>query len=88
MFSREVYKDVTEQIINMLTNDIIEENGTESFLGWLENGEVFANNGLSDEEVDERMKLANKVNELVTNLAYCLDKNTEDYRADSIEYGD
>lgn len=88
MFSREVYKDVTEQIINMLTNDIIEENGTESFLGWLENGEVFANNGLSDEEVEERMKLANKVNELVTNLAYWLDKNTEDYRADSIEYGD
>ena len=34
-------REVTNQLVNMLTNNILEDNGTESFEGWCENGEVF-----------------------------------------------
>lgn len=81
MYSKEVYQDVTEQVINMLAN-IMDGNGSESFIGWLEDGEVFALNGCSEEEVEERMALAREVNEFATELAFRLDKNTEEFRLD------
>lgn len=34
-------KNVVSQIINMLSNNIINNNGFEHFDGWCENGEVF-----------------------------------------------
>lgn len=35
-------KAVTQQVINMLINSIVEDNGTESFEAWCENGSVFS----------------------------------------------
>lgn len=34
-------REVANQVINMLTNNILEDNGTESFEGWCEDGAVF-----------------------------------------------
>ena len=41
MENSKVKKAVTEQIISMLTNNILNDNGNESFEGWCEDGDVF-----------------------------------------------
>lgn len=68
MTQKEIIKAVTEQIINMLENDIINEYGTESFIGWLENGEVFYNNGMNEKDVLKAMNLANKIADNIDNI--------------------
>ena len=47
--------------MNMVENDIIEDNGTESFICWLEDGAVFANNGHGEDEVAQLMEYAREV---------------------------
>lgn len=62
---------VAEQIINMLTNNILEDNGTESFVGWCENGRVFFDiDGVSDEEADAASALMAEVAPTVDELTY------------------
>lgn len=61
-------KEVTQQLINMLTNNIIEDNGTEGFLGWCADGEVF--NNLHGGYFDEAMKLATEVAPIIDALTY------------------
>lgn len=62
---------VAEQIINMLTNNILEDNGTEGFAGWCENGAVFFEmEGLSDEEKDAASTLMTEVAPTVDELTY------------------
>lgn len=65
-----VIKAVTGQIINMLDNNILSEQGSEHFEDWCENGEVF-----DDEECDEAfihdcMELVREVAPLVDQLTY------------------
>ena len=59
----EVKRLVTEQIINMMDNDILRDNGIEEFVGWCENGEVF------DYDKD-CIELMHKVADFVDNLTY------------------
>ena len=62
MYSREAKKMVAEQIINMLDNDILAENGMESFIGWVEDGDTFyATYG--DEYTEEQIKEAKRLDE-------------------------
>lgn len=42
-YTNEMKKAVAGQIVAMLENDVINENGFESFTTWCEDGEVFAN---------------------------------------------
>lgn len=61
MTQKGIIKAVTAQIINMLVNDVLNEYGTESFIGWLEDGEVFYNNGMIKEDVEKAMTLARQI---------------------------
>lgn len=49
----EIVKDVVEQVVNMLLNNVIEDNGTECFECWCEDGAVFG-----DEDVDISAQVA------------------------------
>ena len=69
MAKKEVIKAVTEQLINMLYNNTIEENGAESFVGWCEDGEVFALNEMSEDDVESCMDLVNEISPLVDKLS-------------------
>ena len=58
---------VANQLINMLTNNILEDNGTETFEGWCEDGEVFNDHPAYKEECVALMK---EVAPLVDELTY------------------
>ena len=73
MTNKEIRNAVAQQIINMLENDILNENGGESFVGWLEDGEVFRLNGMTEYEVAIAMSLAKSINEEVTSMVYNLE---------------
>ena len=59
---------VTEQLINMLTNNIVEDNGTESFECWCENGTVFEK--LNGKYHEEAVALMKEVAPIVDGLTY------------------
>lgn len=61
-------KAVANQVINMLTNNILEDNGTEPFEGWCEDGEVF--NGMAPEYKEECVALMKEVAPIVDDLTY------------------
>lgn len=62
---------VTEQIINMLDNNILHDCGVEGFEGWCEDGEVFCiDEALSAEEIDAAIALMKKVAPIVDRLTY------------------
>lgn len=69
-FSKETKQKVASQIINMLTEDILCESGTEPFVGWCEDGEVFD----WDEDCIALMK---KVADIVDSLSWELDLDKE-----------
>ena len=73
MTNAEIRNEVTQQIINMLENDILNEYGGESFVGWLEDGEVFRLNGMNEYEVAVAMSLAKSINDEVTSMVYFLE---------------
>ena len=52
---KKIVKVVTEQVIAMLDNNVLNGYGTEGFMGWLEDGDVFANSDerLTEEEIEE-----------------------------------
>lgn len=70
MTRKEIVIAVTNQFVNMLVNDIIEENGTEPFVGWCEDGEVYRLNGLSEEDVEACMELSAKLGNVVDNFIF------------------
>lgn len=78
MTDTEIKIAVAKQIINMLENDIIEENGGESFLGWLADGEVFRLNGMSEEDTLRAVNLAKSIDDEVTSIVFTLEKYDED----------
>ena len=64
-------KIIVAEIMNMWENDIILENGTESFIGWCEDGDIFADlEETHKEKYDEVIKLMNEVAPLVDKLTY------------------
>ena len=69
---KEAVRLVAEQIIGMLENNILQDNGVESFEGWCEDGNVFHNNpDISEEEraaaISLMKQVAPKVDELTFN---------------------
>lgn len=77
MDKEEIKKKVVEQLINMLHNDIVLGFGTEPFIGWLADGEVFELNGHSEEEVKELMEFANTIAKQVDDLVYQIETSGE-----------
>lgn len=74
MYSDKAKVMVAEQVINMLTNNTLEGNGGESFIGWLEDGDVFYNaECYTAEEIDEAMSLARKISDDMDNISWELD---------------
>ena len=68
MSDKEVRQAVAEQLINMIENNIIEENGGESFVGWCQDGEVFELQGLKQENVAKCMALVEKIAPMVDDI--------------------
>lgn len=77
MNKKEIKRAVVAQLINMFHNDIIEENGTEPFLGWLADGEVFELDGYNDEEVKELMAFAESISLEVDKLVWQIESGGE-----------
>lgn len=65
---KNIFKAVVEQFLNMIQNDIVEGNGFESFIGWLEDGEVFRLNGMNEEDVELAMEYARELADDIDNL--------------------
>ena len=70
MERKEKIMAITEQVIGMLENNVLQENGSETFVGWLEDGEVFINNGYTEQETKEIMDLVNELAPAVDNLTF------------------
>lgn len=79
MDKNEIKRAVAGQICNMLQNNIIEENGGESFVGWLEDGDVFFNGGegYTEEECEEIMEFVYSISDLVDDLSWALDPQND-----------
>lgn len=79
MYSKKAKMMVAEQIVGMIENNVLNENGGESFIGWLEDGDVFFNaDRYTDEEIDEAMKLAHEIADLVDELSWKIAPENED----------
>ena len=72
MTDKEIRQQVAGQVVNMLYNDICEDNGTEPFIGWLADGEVFEDSGMTEEEIARAMEIANEIADSVDTLTYKL----------------
>lgn len=71
MYSKKAKIMVAEQIVGMIENNVLNENGGESFIGWLEDGDALYNaDCYTDEEIDEAMKLAHEIAPLVDELSW------------------
>lgn len=78
MYSKKVKQMVAEQIVNMLSNNVLGGNGFESFIGWLEDGDVFfAAEEYTDEEIDQAMELAREITDNLDDISWKL--NVEPY---------
>lgn len=79
MYSKKAKMMVAEQIVGMIENNVLNENGGESFIGWLEDGDVFFNaDCYTDEEIDEAMRLAHEITDLVDELSWKIAPENED----------
>ena len=81
MYSKEAKKMVVEQIINMFTNNVIHENGIESFMGWLEDGDAFYNarnaEYYTDEQIAEAVELAKEISSKIDAISWELAPENE-----------
>lgn len=74
MYSNKAKRMVAGQIINMLENNILNDNGGEGFIGWLEDGDVFYNaECYTDEEINEAMELAKEIAPALDEISWKLD---------------
>ena len=79
----EIKRIVAEQICNMIDNNIVRGYGNESFVGWLEDGDIFFNvpdddTPPTEEEVSEIMDFVHSIADLVDNLTWRLDPQNDD----------
>lgn len=67
-------REITIQILNMMYNNIIEDYGNESFIGWCEDGAIFerSDTNYSKEQLDELENAMHKIAPLVDKLTYSL----------------
>ena len=66
MYSKKAKIMIAEQIIGMIENNVLNENGGESFIGWL----FFNVDCYTEEEIEEAMKLAYEIAPLVDELSW------------------
>lgn len=73
-YSPEAVKMVTEQLINMLSNNVLCDGGAEGFVGWIADGEVFEHEEIEEGEEPlqflEAMSLVQEIAPLVDELTY------------------
>lgn len=69
-------KHVAQQLISMLYNNVLCENGFEQFSNWCEQGEVFAENGLPKDLQEECISLMKKIDSDVNKIAWELEVAT------------
>jgi hypothetical protein len=62
-YKEETIKKVTEAIIGLLENDILQENNIEGFEGWCEDGDIF-------DDDEEAIALMKEVAPFVDDLTY------------------
>lgn len=67
---KEVIQAVTGQIINMLDNNILGEQGNEHFVDWCQQGEVFDDGEHDEAFIQDCMELVKKVSPLIDKLTY------------------
>lgn len=81
MYSKEAKKMVAEQIINMLDNNVLHENGMESFMGWLEDGDAFYDiknaENYTDEQIVEAIELAKEISDKIDSISWELAPENE-----------
>lgn len=81
MYSKEAKKMVAEQIINMLDNNVLNENGMESFMGWLEDGDAFYDiknaENYTDEQIVEAIELAKEISSKIDAISWELAPENE-----------
>lgn len=63
-----IRKIVAGQLVAMLDNDVLNDHGVESFVGWCEDGDVFVNMGLNEQDADNCMALVRKIAPIVDDL--------------------
>ena len=61
MTDKEIKQTVAEQLAAMIMNNIVGENGVECFRGWVEDGDTFAQLGMTEEEIERAMKLVAEI---------------------------
>ena len=61
MTDKEIKQVVAGQLANMIMNNIVGDNGVECFRGWVEDGDTFAQLGMTDEEIERAMKLVAEI---------------------------
>ena len=80
MARTQIKKIVAEQIIVMWENNILQDCGGESIIGWLEDGDMFFNGEnpeYTEEEVAEIMAFVREIADLVDTLSWKLDPQNE-----------
>lgn len=65
MTDNEIKKAVADQLAGMISNNLVNEFGPESFRGWLEDGDAFINAGMTEEETERAMAYAEQVSDAV-----------------------
>ena len=82
MYSLKAKIMVAEQIVGMLENNVINECGMESFIGWLEDGDAFYNTdyaeNYTDEQIEEAIALAKEITPLIDEISWKLAPENED----------
>lgn len=71
----EVIKNVIEQVIAMLDNNVLADNGLESFEGWCENGDIFETD--RNEHIAVMKRIAPAIDDL-SNIILELQEESED----------
>lgn len=61
MTDKEIKQAVAEQLAAMIMNNIVRDNGVECFRGWVEDGDTFAQLGMTDDEIERAMKLVAEI---------------------------
>ena len=70
--------EVNQEEFDMIENDIINDYGGESFLGWLGDGEVFRLNGMNEEDTLQAINLAKSIDDEITFIICHLDLYDKD----------
>ena len=81
MYSKKAKKMVAAQIIGMLTNNVLNECGMESFMGWIEEGDAFYNvqncENYTDGEISEAIELAKEISSKIDSISWELAPENE-----------